>query len=168
MQQGVQTDATCNIHQCWELLVNNVPSVCMGLQTTTNIAVAPTMLGVVTSALAVVCKRMQQLPIMLGPVVHCGKDTTHKTFETFVLLDGSNFVVQRFGDHGTTEMLGVLGSKIQTFRNNFQQHATLCENGRNMLHPTMLGVVGQQCCVLLRGALQFFFLYSIITSKSRF
>ena len=24
MQQGVQTDATCNIQQCWELLANNV------------------------------------------------------------------------------------------------------------------------------------------------
>ena len=28
MQQGVQTDATCNIQQCWELLANNVLSVC--------------------------------------------------------------------------------------------------------------------------------------------
>ena len=27
-QQGVQTDATCNIQQCWKLLVNNVASVC--------------------------------------------------------------------------------------------------------------------------------------------
>ena len=25
---GFQTDATCNIQQCWELLVNNVASVC--------------------------------------------------------------------------------------------------------------------------------------------
>ena len=31
MQQGVQTDATCNIYQCWELLANNVASVCTGL-----------------------------------------------------------------------------------------------------------------------------------------
>ena len=33
MQQGVQTDATCNIQQCWELLANNVnvASVCTGL-----------------------------------------------------------------------------------------------------------------------------------------
>ena len=30
MQQGVQMDATCNIQQCWELLANNVASVCMG------------------------------------------------------------------------------------------------------------------------------------------
>ena len=28
MQQGVQTDATRNIQQCWELLVNNVASLC--------------------------------------------------------------------------------------------------------------------------------------------
>ena len=34
MQQSVQTDATCNIQQCWELLANNVASVCAGLKTT--------------------------------------------------------------------------------------------------------------------------------------
>ena len=33
MQQGVQTDATCNIQQCWKLLANNVASVCTGLKT---------------------------------------------------------------------------------------------------------------------------------------
>ena len=27
-QRGVQTDATCNIQQCWELLMNNFASVC--------------------------------------------------------------------------------------------------------------------------------------------
>ena len=31
MQQGVHTDATCNIQQCWELLANNVASVSMGI-----------------------------------------------------------------------------------------------------------------------------------------
>ena len=31
MQQGVQTDATRNIQQCWELLANNVASVCKGI-----------------------------------------------------------------------------------------------------------------------------------------
>ena len=30
MQQSMQTDATCNIQQCWELLANNVASVCAG------------------------------------------------------------------------------------------------------------------------------------------
>ena len=29
MQQGVQTDTTCDIQQCWELLANNA-SVCTG------------------------------------------------------------------------------------------------------------------------------------------
>ena len=33
-QQGVQTDATCDIQQCWELLANNVVFVCMGLYNT--------------------------------------------------------------------------------------------------------------------------------------
>ena len=31
MQQDVQTDATCNIQQCWKLLANTVASVCTGL-----------------------------------------------------------------------------------------------------------------------------------------
>ena len=30
-QQSVQTDTTCNIQKCWELLANIVASVCMGL-----------------------------------------------------------------------------------------------------------------------------------------
>ena len=33
IQQGVQTDATCNIQQCWELLTNNVASVCTEFST---------------------------------------------------------------------------------------------------------------------------------------
>ena len=46
---------------------------------------------------------------------------------------GSNIVVLRFGDHETTEMLGVIGSKLcATTPNNTQQHATGCANGRNM------------------------------------
>ena len=32
MQKGTQTDATCNIQQGWELLANNVASVCTGLK----------------------------------------------------------------------------------------------------------------------------------------
>ena len=35
-----------------------------------------------TSVLAVEWTLMQQLPTMLGPAVHCGKDTTHKTLKT--------------------------------------------------------------------------------------
>ena len=44
--------------------------------------VGPTMLEVVASVLVVVGKRIQQLPAMLGPAVHRGKDTTQKTLET--------------------------------------------------------------------------------------
>ena len=50
----------------------------------------PIMVGVAACVLAVVCKRMQQLPTMLGPAVHRGKDTTHKFFyyiDTSVLLE---------------------------------------------------------------------------------
>ena len=32
MQQEVQTDTTCNIQQCWELLANNVAFVFAGLK----------------------------------------------------------------------------------------------------------------------------------------
>ena len=32
MLQGMETDATCNIQQCWELLANNVASVCTVLK----------------------------------------------------------------------------------------------------------------------------------------
>ena len=82
------------------------------------------MLGVVASVLPVVCKRMQQLPTMLGPVVHRGKDTTHKTLKTMGYArawpqhcwkgcaNGFNIVAQRFGDHETKEMLGVVGSNF--------------------------------------------------------
>ena len=46
--------------------------------TTPNI-VGPTMLGVVASVLALVCKRMQQLPTMLRPAVQRRKNTTNET-----------------------------------------------------------------------------------------
>ena len=36
IQQGVQTDATCDIQQCWELLASNVASVCTGLKSLTG------------------------------------------------------------------------------------------------------------------------------------
>ena len=55
---------------------------CVQTDATTPNIVGRTVLGVVASVLAVVCKRMQQLPTILGPAVHRGKDTTHKTLET--------------------------------------------------------------------------------------
>ena len=32
MQRGVQTDATCNIQQCWELLTNSAAPFAWGLR----------------------------------------------------------------------------------------------------------------------------------------
>ena len=84
----------------------------------------PTLLEIVASVLAVVYKWMQQLPTMLGPAVHRGKDTTHETLEAErnerawpqqcwkSCANGSNIVALRFGNHGTKEMLGVVGSKV--------------------------------------------------------
>ena len=94
-----------------------------GVQTgaTTPNIVVPTMLGVVACVLAVVCKRMQQLPTSLGPAVHRGKDTTHKSLKSISnerawpqqcwksCANGSNIVALRFGDHRTKELLGVVG-----------------------------------------------------------
>ena len=103
----------------------------------------PALLGVVAFVLVVVCKRMQQFPTMLGATVHRGRDKSHKTLESMCnartwhqkcwesCANGSNIIVLRFGDHGTEEMLGVVGSKsltrfkfYATTRNNKQQHAT--------------------------------------------
>ena len=68
--------------------------------------------------LVVVCKRMQQLPTMLGPEVYRGKDTSLKTLETNPkTLEELFKSIQHwcatlwFDDHGTKEMLGVVRSK---------------------------------------------------------
>ena len=47
----------------------------MQTDVTTPSIVVPTMLEVVACVLAVVCKRMQQLPNTFGPAVHRRKDT---------------------------------------------------------------------------------------------
>ena len=86
--------------------------------------VAPRMLGIVASVLAVECKRMQQVPTMLGAAVHRGKDT---------MCDGRcwkscaiayNIVELRFGGHGTKEMLRVVGSKVSPVSKLTQQLPT--------------------------------------------
>ena len=72
----MQTDATTpnNVGSCCERVGSGVQT-----DATTPNNVAPTMLVVVANVLVVVCKRMQQLPTMLGPAVHRGKDTTPKS-----------------------------------------------------------------------------------------
>ena len=105
---------------------------------TTPDIVGPTILGVVASVLAVVCKRMQQVPTILVPAVHRGKDTTPKTLETMChacawpqqcwksCANGSNIVALRFSDHGTKEMLGVMGSNIWPPSNFALQRPITC------------------------------------------
>ena len=85
-----------------------------------------------------VCKRMQQLPTMLGPTVYGGKDITHKSLCTLhnepawpqrcwkSCTNGSNIVALRFGHHGTKEMLRVVGWKVWPVSNFAQQHPTTC------------------------------------------
>ena len=60
-------------------------------------------------------------PNNVGAALHGGKDTTHKSSLTMCnerarpqkcwksCANGSNIVALRFGDHGTKEMLGVVG-----------------------------------------------------------
>ena len=114
--------------------------------TTPNI-VGPTTLGVVASVLVVLCKRMQQLPTMLGPALHRGKDTTQKTLETMCnagswpqqcwksCANGSNIVALRFGNHGKRNF-GSCWFKSLTGFNNSQQHATtfnrVCKRTQNI------------------------------------
>ena len=79
--------------------------------------------------LAVVCNRMQQLhPIVVGPSctrVGPSREVIASLFPRRPCVkrlrghnnvgkgctNGSNIVALRFGDHGTKEMLGVVGSK---------------------------------------------------------
>ena len=113
--------------------------------TTLNI-VWTTFLAVVASELAVVCKRVQQLPTIRGPAVHCGK-TTHKTLRPCVLrVRGSNNVLKVVQTNPTLsryasvimerkkcwQLLTRKFDRFQILRNDLNKHATGCANGRNM------------------------------------
>ena len=125
----------------------------------------PTMLGVVAFVLAVVCKRMQQLPTSLGAAVHRGKNTTHKSLQPMrnerawpqqcwkSCANGSNIVALRFDDHGTEEMLGVVGWKVWPVSNFAQQHATTSNNIQQGVQTDATCNI-QQCCVRLQGAIE--------------
>ena len=142
----------CNNNQkCWGVVASVLAVVCKRMQqqpTMLRVVASvlamvckrmqqqPTMLGVVASLLASVCKRTQKLPTMSGPAMHREKDTTHMTLETMCnarawpqqcwksCANGSNIVALRVGDHGTKEMLGVVGSKVWPVSNFVQQPTT--------------------------------------------
>ena len=83
------------------------------------------LLGVVAQSLKPVkllatCKRTQQLPTMLRPFARGfklranGRNDSQHCWELLFTCwkscaNGSNIVALRFGDHGTKEMLGVVG-----------------------------------------------------------
>ena len=99
---GLQTDATTH-QQCWELLRPCWHRCANG------------------------CNNSQQCWAQ-----HRGKNSTHKTLKTMCnahawpqqcwksCANGSNIVALHFGDHGTKEMLGVVGSKVWP-NSNFAQ-----------------------------------------------
>ena len=132
---------------------------CVQTDATTTI-VGATMLEVVACVLAAVCKRMQQLPTVLGPAVHRWKDTTHKSLSTMrnerawpqqcwkSCANWSNIVALRFGDHGTKEMLGVVGWKVWPVSNFAQQHATTSNNMQQGMQTDATCNI-QQCWELL-------------------
>ena len=93
---------------------------CVQTDAITPNIVAPTILEVVACVLAVVCKRMQQLPTMLGPAViqHCCATLRRSRNKRNV---------------GSCWLKSLTGFKLcSTTRNNIQQHATGCANGRKM------------------------------------
>ena len=66
--------------------------------------------------------------------------------------NGSNIVALRFGDHGTKEMLGVVGWKIWPVSNFAQQRATTSNNMQQGVQTDATCNI-QQCCVRLHAAL---------------
>ena len=137
----------------------------------------PTSPNIVAPVLAVVCKRMQQLPTMLGPAVHRGKDTTHKSLQIMrnqrawpqqywkSCASRSNIVALRFGDHGTKEMLGVVGWKVWLVSNFARQHATTCNRVCKRTQHVTSNNVGSCWPTMLRPFARDLRLLSRILSK---
>ena len=108
--------------------------------TTPNI-VAPTMLGVVGCVVAVVCKRMQQLPTSwdlqcivgrIQPIILCnpclmsvrGPNNVGRTVQTDpTLLRYASAITEQ---KKCWELLAEKFDRFQTLRNNTQQHPTTC------------------------------------------
>ena len=139
------------------------------------------LLGVVASLLAVVCKRMQQLPIMLGPAVHDGKDTTHKTLKT--MCNARAWPQQCLKELGKRiqhcyactsaiterkkcwELLAEKFNRFQTLRNNSQQYATTCNSVRKRTHAQHHGHLTISLKLLANNVASVFMLPYINKSK---
>ena len=106
---------------------------------------------------------MRQLPTMLGPAVHRWRiqpiilcrpcvirardpNNVGRAVQTDPLL--FRYALAIMEQKKCWEF-----DRFHTLCNNTQQHATRCANGRNMPHPRMLGVVGNNVASVLHGAL---------------
>ena len=124
----------------------------------------PIMLGVVVCVLAVVCKRMQRLPTMLGPAVHRERIQPISLCKPCVMsVRGPNNVGRAVKTDATLlryalaiteqkkcwELLAEKFDRFQTLCNNTQQHPTTCNrvckrtqhvtsNNAGSCWPTML------------------------------
>ena len=102
-------------------------------------ATAPnTVLGVVVSMLAVMCKRMQQLPAMLEQCWPIMCDPSHKviallTVSKVTTCDASTlcYALATMEQNKCWELLAQRFNRFETFHNNSQQYATTCN--RTML-----------------------------------
>ena len=68
--------------------------------------------------------------------------------------NGSNIVALRFGDHGTKEMLGVVGWKVWPVSNFAQQHATTSNNMQRGVQTDATCNIQQYWELLVNNVLQ--------------
>ena len=108
----IEPKVTCDIARCMLLCKGifsfNGVSYVQTNATTPNTG-RPTTLGVVASVLAVVCKRMQQLPTMFGPAVQRGKDPKLLRYASVIK------------EQKRWEILAKRFHRFKTLRNNMQQ-----------------------------------------------
>ena len=117
---------------------------CVQTDATTPNIVGATMFRVIACVLVVVCKRMQQLPNLqsivgrIQPISLCkpcvmsvrGPNNVGRTVQTDpTLLRYASAITEQ---KKCWELLAEKFDRFQTLRNNIQQHATGCANGRNM------------------------------------
>ena len=134
--------------------------------TTLNIVRLTSWELIVASVFAAMCKRMQQLPTMLGSGVHRGKDTTHKTLETICdhvhdhVYCGRTWPLRKWIQHccatfrrsqnkrnvGSCWLKSLTGFKLcTTTPNNTQQLATTCKRMRKRTQYTISKKVASVC-----------------------
>ena len=76
-----------------------------------------------------------------------------------MLGDLCNIIALRFGDHGTKEILGVLGSKVLPVSNFWQQLPTTCSNMQQNIQ--MDATCNNDRFVRLHGALRLVLWFSM-------